>query len=207
MKLWDTEREAILRNFNEHTAEVCDIDMNPQHDYVFVSGSSDLTVKFWDYRDKHSTDSWRENENEVTGVQFFKNGKCVMTCSADATCKLLDKRSGKILQTYKTEEYSEGFSHLQLSESGRYLFVSCHKNLVIFDVLTGETLDSVDCKHKITSLKMSPDYLALACSLANGTVCFVGLGEDDPKRIREKRHSKPPKRADTNMITNNTVLS
>jgi len=176
MILWDTEREADKRTFNSHTAEVCSIDLNPQNHQLFVSGSSDLTVKFWDVRQKDHSSSWRVYENEVTDVQWFQNGQAVMTCSADATCKLLCRRSNKVIQTY---EYvgNESFSHLQLSESGRYLFASQHRMLVIFDVLTGKVLDSIQCAAKITELKMSPDYLALACSLSNGTVQFVGLGD------------------------------
>jgi len=174
--LWDVRKEKVERDFREHNAIVNTLDVNPINAELFATGGSDLRTKFWDRRMQKSVSTWSENSNEVTGVQYFKNGYNLITSSADSTCKLLCLRSDKVLQCYEDESCTGGFSSVQLSGSGRYLFATQYQHLLVFDVLTAKVLDTLDLESKITCIKLSPDHMALACSLINGSIDFIGLG-------------------------------
>lgn len=174
--LWDIHKERVETDFREHGAIVNAVDVNPINCDLFATGASDLRTKFWDRRAPKSVSTWLENTNEVTGVQYFRNGYNLITSSADCTCNLLCLRSGKVVQVYEDESCTGGFSSVQLSSSGRFLFVTHYQKLLVFDVLTAEVLDTLDLNSKITCIKMSPDYMTLACSLSSGSINFIGLG-------------------------------
>jgi len=174
--LWDIHKERVEMDFREHSAIVNALDVNPINPELFATGGSDLRTKFWDRRTAKSVSSWLENTNEVTGVQYFRNGYNLITSSADCTCNLLCLRSGKVLQVYEDGQCTGGFSSVQLSNSGRYLFATHYQKLVVFDVLTAKVLDIVDLESKITCMKLSPDHMALACSLNDGSIDFIAIG-------------------------------
>jgi len=174
--LWDIHKERVETDFREHSAIVNALDVNPINAELFATGGSDLRTKFWDRRTSKSVSTWLENTNEVTGVQYFRNGYNLITSSQDCTCNLLCLRSNKVLQVYEDGRCTGGFSSVQLSRSGRYLFATHYQELLVFDVLTAKVLDILDLGSKITCIKLSPDYMALACSLNSGSIDFVGLG-------------------------------
>lgn len=92
VSLWDADKGARLRKFDEHGAIVncCNVDLrNPN---VVVSGSDDCTAILWDIRSKNNQSMF--HDYQVTAVAVTDGGNSVYTGSIDNIIRKWDLRKG-----------------------------------------------------------------------------------------------------------------
>lgn len=108
---------------------------------VFATGSSDLTFRLWDIRQKKACFRiFNKNRTGVSSIKFMpENVNTLAVGYEDSTIKLWDLRAlgkiGKFID--KTETSFESVKSMTFSKSGRLLFAAYNStNINIWDLFT-----------------------------------------------------------------------
>lgn len=131
---WDLERASVRDYFMGHTGAVTSISVSPEKgevcgsdklrqchcpllflsshsrlscplNKVFLSGSSDGTVKLWDCRmPQRAVATFADNASDVNDVSFFPSGSAFATAEENGVCKLYDLRRPEALQTLASDD-------------------------------------------------------------------------------------------------------
>ena len=159
IKLWDITTGQEIRTFSGHTGLVYSVCFSPDGKYV-LSGSSDKIIKLWDtetgieirnfsYNSDYINRIWDINTNRelitnrghmgfVNSVCFSPNGKQVISGSDDATIKLWDVETGRVIRPFIGERrvYSVCFS----SDGKQVISGLDDGNIKLWDVETGREI-------------------------------------------------------------------
>lgn len=130
---------------------------------VFITGSSDLSVKVWDIRSSKCVQTFDSHKSEVNAVQFFPSGKAFVSAADDGTCKLFDLRADTEVMRYSHESIAAAATSVDLSVSGRLIFAG-HDDYkcYIWDTLKGERVGILaGHENRISCLGVSGDGVAL----------------------------------------------
>lgn len=105
--LWDITRGSQLVKYTDHTSDVLcmatshhQLHANP---YLFVSGSSDGTIKLWDTRTKASVRSIQVLAFDVNCISIFPDSNAIATGTDDGTIHLYDVRADCEISKYSLE--------------------------------------------------------------------------------------------------------
>lgn len=108
--LWDIESGSKVTEFADHLGDVMSISINPTNQNIFVSGACDAFAKLWDIRTGKAVQTFAGHESDINAIQFFPDGNAFGTGSDDTTCRLLDIRADRELNSYQvrfTPPYTE----------------------------------------------------------------------------------------------------
>ncbi|KAL3318712.1 guanine nucleotide binding protein (G protein), beta 5 [Cichlidogyrus casuarinus] len=171
--LWDVESAQIIQSFHGHCGDVMSIDLSPSETgRVFASGGCDNCVNIWDMRTGLCVQVFQGHESDVNAVKFFPSGDAVASGSDDATIRLFDLRADRELCTYKKDSVIFGCNAIDFSLSGRILFGGYSDHVInTWDVLKGNRISMLyGHENRISSLKISPDGLAICTSSWDATL-------------------------------------
>jgi len=175
--LWDVERGSILQTFHEHKANILEVALVGQTQ--FLSTSVDKTIKLWDVRTsakEGSVQTFTGHEADVNGITVLgggsSNSPTFGTCSEDGTIRVWDCRSygevaqyGEIIDQSDQDPFSDGdagFTSITSSASGRLLFCGHSEGSVeCFDILSPPSPDPLYTLHNaheiyVSCVKVSP---------------------------------------------------
>lgn len=113
---------------------------------IFTTGSSDLTFRVWDIRQKRACFRIFDKNTEGTGISAIKfmpeNVNTIAVGYEDGTVKIWDLRCTESIGKLKEKKaVYDGIKSLQFSKSGRLLFSAHNSNYVkIWDLLTEDTV-------------------------------------------------------------------
>lgn len=160
--LWDIEKNAQTKVFNEHEADVMGISIS-QDQNSFVSCAIDSMCFLWDLRAQKYQFRFTGHEGDVNAINFMRNGKAFGTASDDATCRLFDIRAGREMMVFGSEEISCGVTSVDFSVSGRFLFAGYDDyNCGVWETLTGHQLHSLQGhENRVSTLGVNVDGTAL----------------------------------------------
>lgn len=96
------------QDISGHAAEINSIDFNSFDEYLFITGSSDRTVGFWDLRNtSKSLHVFEGHTDDVLKVEWEPNNSTVFaSCSTDRRLRIWD--ISKIGQEQKAEDAVDG---------------------------------------------------------------------------------------------------
>lgn len=153
--LWDVEKGTIIDTFQEHRANIIEMQLVGQTN--FISTSVDKTIKLWDTRTSAkdgSVKTFTGHSGDVSGITMLKScgGNTFGTCSEDGTVRVWDIRAygeiskfGEILEQSERDPFSDGdagFTSITSSNSGRLLFCGHSEGTVeAYDVLSPASKD------------------------------------------------------------------
>jgi len=161
--LWDVEANKQIVKFDDHQGDVLSVSINPQDKNCFVSGSTDRTAKLFDIRTKDLAQiSFTSHTDDINDVAYFPSGTAFGTASEDKTARLFDIKAGQELIGY-ADEFC-GFTSVDFSKSGRYIFTSVIEGNVvnIWDTLKGNHITNLKGhKNRVSSLSVTKDGRAL----------------------------------------------
>ena len=107
------------------------------HSFCCLPQSFDETVKLWDVRCGECVATLPAHSNPVTGVDFNRDGTCIVSGSYDGLVRIWDTATGECLKTV----YAEGnppVGCVKFSPNGRFVLSgTLDSKLRLYDVLSG----------------------------------------------------------------------
>jgi guanine nucleotide-binding protein G(I)/G(S)/G(T) subunit beta-1 len=142
---------------------------------VFSSGSSDLTFRVWDIRQKKSCFRiFEKNKCGVSSIKFMpENINTLAVGHEDGSVKIWDLRAIGKIGKFKEENFFETVQSMCFSKSGRLLFAAYNTNKIkIWDMLTEQKVGEMGEPHKdvIRSISLSEDGQTLISAGKDGVV-------------------------------------
>ena len=135
--LWDIENGLPTQEFIGHESDVmqireCNIEYfqqfgdNKVNNKLLLSASTDGTCKLWDYRLNKANNcvfTYYLHKNDVNCCSWFPDGNAFASGSEDGTIKLIDIRTHRQLNVYKTKGGAlNSVQSICFSKSGYFLF-------------------------------------------------------------------------------------
>lgn len=96
---WLINKEIYDRNF-VHTDTINSVRFSPDGKKI-VTGSSDRTIRLWDFASQKELSVFRGHTAAVTSVAFSPDGRQIISGSMDNTIRLWDVASGKELRQFE----------------------------------------------------------------------------------------------------------
>ncbi|XP_017461790.1 PREDICTED: WD repeat-containing protein 47-like, partial [Rhagoletis zephyria] len=110
---------------------------------MFVSGSQDRTIRFWDLRSNSCinfvtcpTISRTKPGGAVAAVSVDPTGKLLVSGHEDSTCMLYDVRGGRVIQTF--HPHSADIRTLRFSSKAYYLLSGGYDNKIVLTDMQGD---------------------------------------------------------------------
>jgi WD40 repeat protein len=171
--LWDAATGKEKGRLQDHDSWVRAIAFSP--DGAKVAADDSTRVRFWDAATGKSVPADEGHQAAVWTASFFPDGRTLASGARDATVRLWDSGTGKLLRTlagrFDTDEH---VSQLAVSRDGTIVAARLGRTLYAWEAATGKELFAVTRPGDwIRSLAFAPDGKTLA----------TGSGIDD-KLIR-----------------------
>jgi WD40 repeat protein len=142
VRIWDNRCQGEIATFKGHTQTVWSCTFHPSWStWIVASGSSDNSVKIWNWKTLSVEQNIENHRNNVDHVSFSQNGQSLVTCSRDKTVQILEnysdvsERELKILTKHKRRVNYCCFSGTEDAES---MILSCSddKTIRVWDRVT-----------------------------------------------------------------------
>jgi len=171
--LWDIENKTPKSSYTDHTGDVMFLATNKTSPNLFVSGSVDATAKVWDMRlsNKHVA-NFIGHTSDINTVQWYPDGKAILTGSDDGSTRLFDTRSYRQLNQYidsdNKSSHSDtlsGVTSVDISLSGKYIFAAYDNgNVYVWNTFSNTNKAIADINHqsRVSSLAVSYDGYGVA---------------------------------------------
>jgi WD40 repeat protein len=161
-----------------HLGSVRSVAFSPD-DRFALSGGEDGLIKLWDLASRREMRVFRGHTDQVASVAFSPDGRLALSGGEDGNLKLWEIATGKELRNFRDDarteaSYKNWFEAVAFSPDGRRALARSEKALTLWDIDTGEKLQSF-AEHSdwmpgkdIFSVAFSPDgCLALSGSHDN----------------------------------------
>jgi len=196
-RLWNLEQGKLVRSFNGHTSDVNSVAFSSDNRQI-VSGSRDKTVKLWNtLAECKYTLSEEMHSDWVSSVRFSPSAKQPLIVSAGwdklvkvwnlNDCKLRTNLSGHTGPIYTSTISPDGSLCASGGKDG---------NCMLWDVIDGKHLYSLDAGNTINALTFSPKNYWLCAATDNSIKVWdlenkQVLEEIVPDKMEEKKNGTP----------------
>lgn len=137
----DCETATPFQAMSGHSAAI--LSLHTWGGAMFVSGSQDRTIRFWDLRSRGCVNlitapsvTGKGPGSAVTAVCVDPSGRMLVSGHEDANCMLYDIRGGRIIQTIRPHD-SE-IRTVRFSPKAYYLLTGAYDNKVVLTDLQGD---------------------------------------------------------------------
>ncbi len=179
LNLWDVEQSRRISQYNGHSNEVMTLDVFQMDGNVFASGSSDLSFRVWDIRQRKACFRvFEKNKCGISTIKFMpENVNTLAVGYEDNSIKLWDLRaSGRVGKYFeKSSESFDSVKSMQFSKSGRLLFAAYNTNCIkVWDLLTQSKVGQMASPHEVGEQKVTMRSI----SLSNDGTTLLSAGKD-----------------------------
>ncbi len=162
LKLWDFETKEFMEQLDGHESIIQVAAWSPDGSYI-LSGSADGKASLWDAESGERLDRFSVSTQKIASVDFSLDSERFLIASSDGVLAIYDSDAPAdpiyFIQT------NESITDADLSPAGQRV-VTYDKNLILWDVVTGERSDVNIWKYNVqgVSCEFSQDgkklYLA-----------------------------------------------
>ncbi|GAP96275.1 nSTAND1 domain-containing NTPase [Leptolyngbya sp. NIES-2104] len=140
----------------QHTQKITSIAFHPTNRYV-VSGSTDKTLRLWNWEQGLVTPAFVGHEGEVNAVAFGHNGQYIISASDDGTIRLWNFQLQPIGEPFVGHQGA--VTSVAVSPEGQYIVSGGADGMICFWNLRGELIRKPLNGHQgaINSVAVSPD--------------------------------------------------
>lgn len=175
----DCQTQQTLRNYSGHTGHIFSLYTWASTKNVFVSGSQDKSIKFWDLRSPDAiqtvvpTTSLALEGSPVASVAVDSSGLIMASGHEDAACCLYDIRGSRIVQIFKP--HTSDIRSVRFSSNAFYLLTASYDNRVIVTDLHGDLtkplFSHTVAQHsdKVIQAKWHPELMSFVTTSADRT--------------------------------------
>jgi WD40 repeat protein/uncharacterized caspase-like protein len=193
IKLWDAATGRQLRTLAGHTGMIGSVTFSPDGK-TLASDSMDQTVKLWNWQtgaQLRTIQAWIISDSFSNSLVFSPNGETIAGFVVAGKLTLWDVATGQQLREFG-ELQMPGFNSLSFSLHGKAIAiidrsfnftvssrptrsradVGGSRTIKLFDVRTGQELQSIESREKLQTFEFSPDEKIL-----------VIIGEDNNPKL------------------------
>ena len=178
----DTATGQTMQSLAGHSGHVLSLAAWPGP--MFVSGSQDKTVRFWDMRTRGCVNlvqysSGAAGGSPVAACTVDPSGRLLVTGHEDATCALYDVRGGRNVQVFAP--HSQDVRSVRFSPNAFYLLSGGYDNRLVLTDLQGDLTQPlpsvVVAQHedKVIAGRWHPQDFAFLSTSADKTCTLWGL--------------------------------
>jgi len=177
--LWDIENSIPTQEFIGHQSDVMAISeynveynnfgAQKNNNKLLLSASTDGTCKLWDYRINKVNNcvfTYYLSDKDVNCCSWFPDGNAFASGSEDGSIKLIDTRTHRQLNEFKTKNRAKVYS-VCFSKSGYFLFAGLEgkdTNCQIWKTATAQERAPLQHPNRVSSIKLSPTGHKVATS-------------------------------------------
>lgn len=147
---------------------------------TLASCSYDKTVKVWDVKTGQEIHTLRGHSDRVLSLTLSPDGQLLVSCSADKTIKIWSLFTGELIRTISESsrfvsdsiiEPASGVSSVAISPDSHILVSGNYEGTIkLWNLHTGELLDTLFGSDVVTSVAFSPNGQTLASGIYNSAV-------------------------------------
>jgi WD40 repeat protein len=141
IKEWDLADGSCRRTFAGHQSSVTTIAMSGDGLFLY-SGSDDQTIKEWDLADGSCRQTFAGQQGLLTMIALSGDGQSLYSGSHDGTIKEWDLADGSCRRTFAGHQGL--VMTIALSGDGRSLYSGGSDDTIVWDVVSGEEVISID---------------------------------------------------------------
>jgi len=170
--LWDVERQEKCNEFLGHQSDVVSlsetsINKTNENNRIFLSCSTDKTVKLWDSRENAQTKcvmTFHGHNSDVNCVKWFPDNLAFASGGDEGLVRLFDIRSYHQLNFYKTNTKQISVVSLGFPQSGRFLFAGYDETpfCQVYNTITNNVAATPVHVDRVTSIELSPNNNSIA---------------------------------------------
>lgn len=155
IKLWDSKRGNLIREYRGHTAPVHAVDVSSDGSYI-ASASFDRTVRIWHLDSGRQVRKLSGHTAHVLAVSFSNDGRYLLSGGRDNRVLLWDIDKGEIEKEFTGHTsiiYAVAFCPVR----GSIYSGSWDKRVISWDAETGQKIDEFMHSDPVTALSLSSD--------------------------------------------------
>lgn len=173
VRLWDIQSGKQILSIKPNEAWVYVAAMSPDNQVLAVGTHPSITL--WNAKDGSALRKLSGHKNRVTALAFSKDGKFLLSASADSTVKIWDLSKGEEIDT--RAGHHDKVTSLALSPDEQFVVSGSEDNTVRLWKQNGEEQILKEHSSAISSVRYLPDGKHLLSSSLDATLRLWDLAE------------------------------
>jgi WD40 repeat protein len=191
LSLYDARAGNHLKDFIGIGEEVWSVAFSP--DGGLVAASSGSALHIWDVHTGDIVQTFAGHAGRINEIAFSADGTRLVTGSIDKTAKLWNANTGELIRTFGNS--TTEVSSVALSPDGRRLLTGHKGETRIWDIDSGQVLQTFRGDHWVTSVAFSPTGKFVLTQTIDGDGWFGLWDSTSGKHLRTFRTRTAPNAA------------
>ncbi|MEQ1586300.1 MAG: caspase family protein [Cyclobacteriaceae bacterium] len=175
VKRWDIASGKALMEYTGHKKAVLCYDLSNDGKRL-VTGGGDGKIILWDTQSGDSIQTIQSYRHPILDIQFNDDETEVTTSSWDATMKIHDLKTKKLLRYWEFKEFGSAYT-IGWGPNDLYLLSAQHKELTMWEIDSQEPVRKfIGHQDQVSSLQLSADQKTLLTASWDGSIRLWDIG-------------------------------